>query len=86
MEKIWTRDGKNSAATLTITYSKTQHTILRKHTRLFHSRFCFNAKRNPLSRVADLHHFNADPDPTFHLTTDPALDPDPAPRQSYENL
>ncbi len=32
------------------------------------------------ARVADPHHFNADPDPSFHLSTDP--DQDPAPHQS----
>ncbi len=38
-------------------------------------------------RVADLHHFNADPDPTFHSNVDPDpafysnADLDPAPRQ-----
>jgi hypothetical protein len=34
------------------------------------------------SRVADPHHFNADPDPAFHLN----VDPDPAPHQSDGNL
>jgi hypothetical protein len=34
------------------------------------------------SRVADPHHFNADPDPTFHF----AADPDLAPYQSDANL
>jgi hypothetical protein len=34
---------------------------------------------SPLSffRVADAHHFNADPDPAFHFNADP--NPDPAP-------
>ncbi len=34
------------------------------------------------AKVADLHHFNADPDPSFHFTADP----DPAPVQSDGNL
>jgi hypothetical protein len=53
-------------------------------------------------RVADPHHFNADPNPAFHLNADPDsafhlnadpdpafhfnADPDPAPLQSDENL
>ncbi len=32
-----------------------------------------------LVRVADPHHFSADPDPAFHFNAD--LDPDPAPHQ-----
>ncbi len=38
-------------------------------------------------RVADPHHFNADPDPAFHFNGDPypafhfSADPDPAPHQ-----
>ncbi len=77
--------------TVPVTYSATQNTVpcsvsmwqfqSQYGARLFHSRFCFNAKRNPLSRVADLHYryryFNADPDPAFHSKTDPVLDPDP---------
>ncbi len=35
------------------------------------------------SRVADLHHFNAD-DPAFHFNADP--DPDSAPHRSDRNL
>jgi hypothetical protein len=46
------------------------------------------------SRVADPHHFNAEPDPAFFFNAasdpDPAFhlnaDPDPAPHQSYQNL
>ncbi len=38
----------------------------------------------PLKRVADPHHFNADPDPAFHSSADP--DPDPALHQSDGNL
>ncbi len=45
-------------------------------------------------RVADLHHFNADPDPALYFNADPDpafhlnadLDPDPAPHQSDRNL
>jgi hypothetical protein len=45
-------------------------------------------------RVADPHHFNADPDPSIHCNvgTDPTFhlnagpDPDPAPHQSEANL
>jgi hypothetical protein len=34
------------------------------------------------SRVADLHHFNADPDPGFYCNEDP----DPVPNHSDANL
>jgi hypothetical protein len=45
-------------------------------------------------RVADPHHFNANPDPGFDFNADPSpelafhsyADPDPAPRQSDGNL
>jgi hypothetical protein len=35
-----------------------------------------------ICRLAYPHHFNADPDPTFHLHADP----DPAPERSNANL
>jgi len=45
-------------------------------------------------RVADLQHFNAEPDPAFHYDADSDLallfnedpDPDPVPHQSNANL
>ncbi len=37
-------------------------------------------------RVANLHHFNADPDPTFHINADPVLVTDRASHQSDGNL
>ncbi len=33
-----------------------------------------------MNRVTNPHHFNADPDPVFHLNANP--DPDPAPQQN----
>jgi hypothetical protein len=47
-----------------------------------------------LSRVADPHHFCADPDPYFHFNEDPVpdptvhcnADPDPAHHQSFATL
>ncbi len=44
------------------------------------------------TRVADLHHFNADPDQGFHFNADPHpdfpfnADPDTVPHQNYANL
>ncbi len=37
-------------------------------------------------RVADQHHFNADPDSTFHFISSPNPDPDPALNQIDSNL
>jgi hypothetical protein len=37
-------------------------------------------------RVADKHHYAADPDPVFHLHVNEDPDPDPAPHQSDGNL
>jgi hypothetical protein len=52
--------------------------------------------RTDTDRVADPHHFDADPDPAFHFNAnpdpdfhfnaDPDPDPDPAPHQSDGNL
>jgi hypothetical protein len=51
-----------------------------------------NRELADVARVADPHHFNADPDPAFHLNADldPAChfnaDPDPAPHHRDGNL
>ncbi len=37
-------------------------------------------------RVADPHHFYAEPDPAFHFNEDPFLVPDPAPRQKVMGI
>jgi hypothetical protein len=36
------------------------------------------------SRVADLHHFNADPDPAFYFNADLDLDPGPDPALYFD--
>ncbi len=47
-------------------------------------------KEDEKDRVADPHHFNADPDPSFYYNMDPIrlfhIDEDPAPHQSEANL
>jgi hypothetical protein len=69
----------------TVTYSATQNTILREHGYSIHVSVLMQRETLYLGpRIRN--HFNADPDPAFHLKTYPALDRDPAPHQSDENL
>jgi hypothetical protein len=46
-------------------------------------------KEDEKDRVADPHHFNAEPDPSFYFNMDPDptfhIDEDPAPHQSGAN-
>jgi hypothetical protein len=55
---------------------------------IFFCRIAFVASTVAIS-VVDPHHFDPDPDPTFHPDADPDLDPDPSfqiKAQTLENV